>query len=108
MWSKLESQEPETLDPEDRAWLFTYVEDMLYLMREGRTQTLALDLGWYPDGDPQGAYRLEAILDGNWEEPLLSLTTRSTQEVTEAAPQPAVTRGTPQSLQAQNRPVPSA
>ena len=83
MWSKLECQEPETLDPEDRAWLFTYVEDMVYLVREGRTQTLALDLGWYPDGDPQGAYRLEAILDNNWNDPLLSLTTRSTREVTE-------------------------
>ena len=40
-------------------------------------------MGWYPDGDPAGAYRLEAILDDNWENPILECTSRSTREIVE-------------------------
>ncbi len=43
--------------------------------------TIAIDLGWYPDGDPGGNYRLVTILDDNWENPVLTVETRSTQEI---------------------------
>ena len=33
--------------------------------------TLAVDLGWYPEGDKDGEYCLVAILDNNWDCPIL-------------------------------------
>ena len=32
-------------------------------------QMVHIDLGWYPDGDPDGSYRLVAILNDDWENP---------------------------------------
>lgn len=83
LWNKLETTEPAELDPQDKAWLFTFVEDMVYLRRESKGQTVSIDLGWYPDGDPTGAYGLVAILDDNWQDPILEFTSRSTQAVAE-------------------------
>lgn len=83
LWNKLETTEPAGLDPQDKAWLFTFVEDMVYLRRESKGQTVSIDLGWYPDGDPAGAYGLVAILDDNWQDLILEFTSRSTQAVAE-------------------------
>lgn len=83
IWNKLESAEPADVPEGDSAWLFTYVQDMTYFRREGKEYTISIDLGWYPDGDPNGAYRLEAILDDDWTHPLLSFTSRSTKEIVE-------------------------
>ncbi len=89
MWNKLEDIEPAEVSPNDEAWLFTFVEDMTYIVTEsiqkenGKTmkRTLAVDLGWYPEGNPKGCYKLVAILDNNWNQPILEMKTRSTQEV---------------------------
>ncbi len=79
MINKLEDIEPEELSPEDKIWLYAYTEDILYMYtnmsrkknKELETQTLVIDLGWYPDSDPKGTFRLLAILNDNWENPLL-------------------------------------
>lgn len=89
LFNKLEQIEPERLDKNDRVWLFHFVEDILYMERKNQRkinkkveeQVIGIDLGWYPDGEPQGAYTLLAILDHNWEEPLLQYRSRCTQEV---------------------------
>lgn len=49
--------------------------------KQQKEQVIGIDLGWYPDGDPKGAYRLLAVLDHNWEEPILEYTSRSTREI---------------------------
>lgn len=89
LFYKLDSIEPDTLDEEDKAWLGHFVEDILYIEKENQRkvnkkkekQVIGVDLGWYPDGDPKGAYRLVAILDHHWEEPLLEFISRNTQEI---------------------------
>ncbi len=88
---KLRCGEPAELPAEDGRWLFCYTEDILQLQadlrrrRDHRTETqqLTVDLGWYPDGDPAGAFRLAAVLDGDWERPLLAFTSRSETAVVE-------------------------
>ena len=77
MFNKLENMEPKEISPEDKIWLYAYTEDILYMYtnisqknnKKTEEQKLAIDLGWYPDGDPNGSFRLLAILDDNWETP---------------------------------------
>lgn len=88
---KLEALEADGLKEDDDAWLFHFVEDILYMCskrsrrKNKRTeeQTVSIDLGWYPEGEPKGAYTLAAVLNENWEEPLLEFSARSTREVVE-------------------------
>ena len=88
LYNKLEDLEPEELPPDDRGWLFSFNEDILHIYTTARrkrnkqveTQKLVLDLGWYPDGDPSGSFRLEAILNDDWINPLLTFSSRSKQE----------------------------
>ena len=92
MCNKLKDIEPDEVKQDDDAWLFTFVEDMIYIVTECTykknkktiTHTLAVDVGWYPEGDRKGFYRcyhLTAILDNNWNKPILEMKTRSTQKV---------------------------
>ena len=81
LFNKLEAVEPEELPPEDQRWLFAFTEDILFLYAD--SQRLGIDLGWYPDGDPKGRFRLQAILDGSWETPLLEFSSRSKKDVVE-------------------------
>lgn len=89
MWNKLKDIEPDHVKEDDDAWLFTFVEDMTYITTEytykenkkNMKHTLAIDLGWYPEGDRNGCYHLAAILDNNWDKPILEMKTRSTQKV---------------------------
>ena len=87
VWNKLDVLEPNNLSEDDPAWQFTLVEDILY-MRQKReinkqVQIISIDLGWYPDGDPQGEYRLVAFLNDDIMNPILEFTSRSTQEIVE-------------------------
>ena len=51
------------------------------MRKENCRQTAAIDLGWYPDGDPYGAYRSAAVLDDDFPNPVLEFTSRSTREI---------------------------
>ena len=81
MFNKFEDIDPETLPSEDEAWLFAFNEDILYMRKQTEKQELALDLGWYPDGDPDGQFVLQAILNGDWNKPLLKFCSRSKDEI---------------------------
>lgn len=89
--NKFENIEPNELAEDDERWLYTFTEDILWIYRTNQRkknkqveeQKLAIDLGWYPDGDPTGSFRLVAILNDNWAEPLLEFSSRSKQEVVE-------------------------
>lgn len=91
VFNKFENLEPEELDEQDERWLSAFNEDILYMYaassrkRNGEIeqQKLALDLGWYPDGEPGGKYRLLAILNDNWEQPLLEFSSRSKKKIAE-------------------------
>ena len=83
LWNHLRPIEPGDLAEDDPAWLFTFVQDMLYLRKNSDEQSVAIDLGWYPEGDPQGAYELVTILNDDWNNPLLAFTSLSTQEIVE-------------------------
>ncbi len=89
LFNKLENIEPEELSNQDRTWLFTFNEDILYLYTKTQRkrnnqieeQKLGIDLGWYPDGDPNGSFQLVAILNDNWSFPLLQFSSRSKKDV---------------------------
>lgn len=89
VFNKLEDIEPDQIVSDDKEWGFLFVEDITYMVKEVTYKenkqtikhTIAIDLGWYPDGDLGGNYRLVTILDDNWENPVLTVETRSTQEI---------------------------
>lgn len=90
LYNKLSLADPEKLPEGDSAWL-DFTEDILQMcihlsrrrdhLRE--EQTLTLDLGWYPDGDPTGCFRLAAILDRDWDTPLLEFSSRDRTKIVE-------------------------
>lgn len=87
--NKLEDIDPETLSPEDETWLFAFNEDIIYLeskiTRERNNQTeeqkLTVDLGWYPDGEPDGNFLLQAVLNEDWLDPLMKFSSRNKDEI---------------------------
>lgn len=93
--NKLENLEPQELSEDDESGLYAFTEDILWIHRTNQRkknkqveeQTLAIDLGWYPDGEPTGSFRLVAILNDNWASPLLEFSSRSKQEVVEVMEQ---------------------
>lgn len=86
-YNKLEDLEPSELSTEDRAWLFVFVQDILYVYRKYTNKhiehTITVDLGWYPDGDPKGSFHLIALLDSDWKNPILEFSSRSKAEIVE-------------------------
>lgn len=89
VFNKLKNLEPKELAEQDKRWIFSFTENILYMYtilsrkRNSKVeqQKLAIDLGWYPDGDPYGKFRLLAILDDNWEQPLLEFSSQSKEAV---------------------------
>ena len=87
--NKFEDIDPETLPADDEAWLSSFTEDILQIYSKlGRRrndelekQELIIDLGWYPEGDPDGEFTLRAIMDRDWYEPLLEFSSRSKDEI---------------------------
>ncbi len=89
--NKLEDIDPEMLPPEDENWLLAFNEDILYMrsqisrIRNNQTekQEFIIDLGWYPDGDPNGNFVLQAVLNEDWLDPLMKFSSRNKDEIVE-------------------------
>lgn len=83
-FNKFENIEPEELSEQDEKWLYSFNEDILYMysdVKQTENQRLSIDLGWYPDGEPNGHFKLQAILNEKWEKPLLEFSSRSKDEI---------------------------
>jgi len=72
--------DPRDLDPNEDHWLWHFQEDTLRLVHE--YYHLVLDLGWYPDGNPNGHFTLVLVKD-DWDDPLFEHSTRDKQEIVE-------------------------
>jgi len=65
-------------------WSFVFVQDLLQLKHEGKK--LLVDVGWYPEGDKTGSYKL-VLLEGNekegfnWDNPKIEFQTISLDEL---------------------------
>ncbi|RUQ42679.1 hypothetical protein D8M30_18085 [Corynebacterium pseudodiphtheriticum] len=55
-------------------------EDMLQLEFAGG---LLLDVGWYPEFDAAGGFRINVIKDFDWARPVIALTAHETAELVE-------------------------
>lgn len=89
MLNKLEDVDPETLPADDKTWLFAFNEDILHMIskitrkrnKQIEEQKLIIDLGWYPDGEPDGNFVLQAVLNEDWLDPLIKFSSRSKDEI---------------------------
>lgn len=57
-----------------------FTEDIAYLRRKNKKYNVGIDLGWYPDTDPNGAFHVKVIIDENWENPIMDYVTRDRKE----------------------------
>ena len=74
----METDIEDYLDNSD-IWM-DFTEDILYLKRKNRQYLIGIDLGWYPDMDPSGAFHIKVIVDENWSEPVREYVTRKRKE----------------------------
>jgi hypothetical protein len=74
-FTNLRQQDPGDLGPDDD-W-FWFVEDISYYQH---VSGVGVDIGWYPDQNPAGRYRVEHV-DENWRAVSPSFETRSLAEV---------------------------
>ena len=85
MWNQFLETDPDTLEKDSREWLL-FSEDILYIKRIKTTihkDDLALDLGWYPEADPDGEFCLYVIKNDNWAEPEEAFRSRSVSEISD-------------------------
>lgn len=67
------------------AWDLTFTQDLVQI--QSTSGDRLIDVGWYPDGEPTGSYRLELLArdsksgEVDWEAPLKILETRSLSRV---------------------------
>ncbi len=68
----------------NRNEMFSYlVEDLLQLSfhKEDGSDSLIIDLGWYPSGDANGSYKLLMVKGSDWSAPLETFETKLKSEV---------------------------
>ncbi len=70
-----------TCYPVDSDIWIDFTEDITYIRKKGRKYEIGIDLGWYPDTDPSGAFHIKVIVNENWEKPILEYVTRKKEEV---------------------------
>ncbi|MBQ3584914.1 MAG: hypothetical protein IJA27_09395 [Lachnospiraceae bacterium] len=72
----------EQCSPDSDIWL-DLTQDIMYMKRTSKRKdkNIAIDLGWYPDNDPEGSFHLVVIKDDNWEEPVEEFDSRSKDEI---------------------------
>jgi hypothetical protein len=63
--------------PFEGQW-YSYDEDILFIKFGDR---FALDVGWYPSGNPDGMFRVSVILDNNWDNPIAEIKAHNLTEL---------------------------
>ncbi len=85
MWNHFRDVDVETLDPnKEDDWLFL-VQDITYIVRndEHKVNHICVDLGWYPEADPNGKFILYVIQNQDWEKPLEEFSSRNVRDIAE-------------------------
>jgi hypothetical protein len=70
--------DPLNLDANDSKW-FSFTEDLLQLTHI--RSDIIVDLGWYPEMNPNGEYKVSVVKDKNWEEPIISFRSRNKDDI---------------------------
>lgn len=71
--------EPTKMDENDILSLLDFTEDILQITH--KHEDIIVDLGWYPDMDPKGNFRLVLIKNQDWQNPIEIFESRSSEEV---------------------------
>lgn len=74
--------EPTSLAEDSDLWL-SFTQDILQLGYKFRKMELFVDLGWYPETEIGGTFRLVVIKHSEWENPLEVFESRSKKEIVE-------------------------
>ena len=81
-YNKFLEIEPNDLKEDDSIWLH-FTQDILQLKYRFRKMELLVDLGWYPETEIGGTFRLVVIKHTEWEDPLEVFESRSKKEIVE-------------------------
>jgi len=73
---------PLGLPEEDDMWLF-FTQDLLQIINENKNIEFMIDLGWIPEGDPEGSFHVQVIKNKNWDEPLEEFKSQDQKMITE-------------------------
>lgn len=65
----------------DNKLYITLSQDLMYIEKKGRKVTLGIDVGWYPEMDPDGCYRIEVIRNDEWDKPLEKYESRDIDDI---------------------------
>lgn len=80
----LSELETYTKEEYEKAWLWGFLQDLLYVRRsKEKKNQIGIDLGWYPEGEENGAYGLVVIKDDDWERPLQKYKSRNIDDIIE-------------------------
>ncbi|MBN2910862.1 hypothetical protein JQC72_15285 [Polycladomyces sp. WAk] len=70
--------DPATVPPDDEdVWLFKFTQDLFYIHYN---EIYGLDVGWYPEADPNGTFGLQFVTHQDFET-ILSIETRRLDEI---------------------------
>lgn len=77
-FTELEPKDMKDLDPISRTYFFS---EHLLELKSNENLNVVLELGWFPEGELEGAYKLEIIRVEDWFHPIYSFQTSSKKEV---------------------------
>lgn len=81
-YNKLLEVEPAELLEKDSIWIH-FTEDILQMVYkwEQKQTCFVLDVGWYPETERNGNFRLVLIQKTDWENPIIEIKTKSKKEL---------------------------
>ena len=66
--------------PDEDVWEL-FLQNLLFLKHE--FYGISLDLGWTPEAEPEGSYKLTILKNGDWDNPLLYFKSKNKDEIVE-------------------------
>lgn len=85
MWNEFLDVDITQFPPDEALWS-NCTEDMFYIVKNSNSKSsdtpeYAIDLGWYPEMEPDGAYILLVIKNGDWDNPKERFRSQNKDEV---------------------------
>ena len=75
IWNNLTDLDPLLSSEDDTELWWNFTEDLLQLQYQ--TENIIIDLGWYPDCDPKGTFKIFFMKDYDWKNAIDYFETRS-------------------------------